>query len=40
VSGTYPTFDEEDAAATGCDGDDGREHAATIAVNAIVTETR
>ena len=40
VSGRYPAFDEEvGAAATGCDSDDGREHAATIVVIATATET-
>jgi hypothetical protein len=40
VSGTYPAFDEEvGAAATGCDSDDGREHAATLVVSATVTAT-
>jgi hypothetical protein len=39
VSGTYPAFDEDiRAAATGCDSDDGREHAAKIVVIATATE--
>jgi hypothetical protein len=40
VSGTYPAFDEgAGAAATGCDSDDGREHAATTVVIATRRET-
>jgi hypothetical protein len=39
VSGRYPAFDDEAAAAaTGCGSDDGREHAATIVVMPTVTE--
>jgi len=40
VSGRYPAFYEEvGAAATGCDSDDGREHAATTVVMTTVTKT-